>query len=163
MPVPDPAIIARAARSLPASPRLSAASTSSPLRTNDAPTRPTHSTAYRAIPLAVVLPASTEEVAEVLRYLGSAGVKIIPRGAGTSLSGGALPSEMPSWSALRASNRILAIDYDNRIARVEAGVTNITSPTRCSRAASSMRPIRRASRLHHRRQHRHELRAARIA
>jgi glycolate oxidase len=82
-------------------------------------------TAYRAVPLAVVLPGTTEEVAEVLRYLGAAGVKIIPRGAGTSLSGGALPSEDAVVVGLARLNRILSIDYDNRIARVQAGVTNI--------------------------------------
>src|SRR5207247_6343890 len=81
--------------------------------------------AHRAIPLSVVLPGSTEEVAEVLRYLGMAGVKVIPRGAGTSLSGGALPSEDAVVVGLARLNRILSIDYDNRIARVEAGVTNI--------------------------------------
>jgi glycolate oxidase len=82
-------------------------------------------TAYRAVPLAVVLPGSTEEVAEVLRYLGSLGVKVIPRGAGTSLSGGALPSEDAVVVGLARLNRILSIDYGDRIARVEAGVTNI--------------------------------------
>src|SRR5213592_5003766 len=48
-------------------------------------------TAYKATPLAVVLPSSTAEVAAVLRYCKSHGLKIVPRGAGTSLSGGALP------------------------------------------------------------------------
>jgi glycolate oxidase len=82
-------------------------------------------TAYRAVPLAVVLPASTDEVAKVLEYLGGEGIKVIPRGAGTSLSGGALPSEDAVVVGLARLNRILDIDYDNRVARVEAGVTNI--------------------------------------
>jgi glycolate oxidase len=82
-------------------------------------------TAYRAIPLAVVLPGNTDEVSAVLRYLGNEGIKIIPRGAGTSLSGGALPSEDAVVVGLARLNRILDIDYDNRVARVEAGVTNI--------------------------------------
>ena len=82
-------------------------------------------TAYRAVPLAVVLPGSTEEVSAVLRFLGGQGVKVVARGAGTSLSGGALPSEDAVVVGLARMNRILAIDYDNRIARVEAGVTNI--------------------------------------
>jgi glycolate oxidase len=82
-------------------------------------------TAYRAVPLAVVLPASTEQVSAVLRFLGGQGVKVVARGAGTSLSGGALPSEDCVVVGLARMNRILAIDYDNRVVRVEAGVTNI--------------------------------------
>jgi glycolate oxidase len=82
-------------------------------------------TAYRAIPLAVVLPGSTEEVAAIAKFLGEKRVKMIARGAGTSLSGGALPSPDAVVVGLARMNRILAIDYDNRIARVEAGVTNI--------------------------------------
>lgn len=82
-------------------------------------------TAYRAVPLAVVLPGSTEEVAAVLKYLGEKRVKIVPRGAGTSLSGGALPTEDSVIVGLARMNRILEIDYANRIARVEAGVTNV--------------------------------------
>ncbi len=82
-------------------------------------------TAYRAVPLAVVLPGSTEEVSAVLAFLRRLGVKAVARGAGTSLSGGALPSEDAVVIGLARMNRILAIDYDNRIARVQAGVTNI--------------------------------------
>ncbi len=82
-------------------------------------------TAYRAVPLAVVLPASTDEVAAVLKYLGANGIKVVARGAGTSLSGGALPSPDCVVVGLARMNRILAIDYDNRVATVEAGVTNI--------------------------------------
>ncbi len=81
--------------------------------------------AYRAVPLAVVLPGTTEEVAAVVRYLSEGGVKIIARGAGTSLSGGALPSPDAVVVGLARMNRILSVDYENRIARVEAGVTNI--------------------------------------
>jgi glycolate oxidase len=82
-------------------------------------------TAYRAVPLAVVLPGTTEEVAGVLKYLNANGVKAIARGAGTSLSGGALPSPDAVVVGLARMNRILSIDYENRTARVEAGVTNI--------------------------------------
>jgi glycolate oxidase len=82
-------------------------------------------TAYRAVPLAVVLPASTQEVAAVLKFLGEQRVKVVARGAGTSLSGGALPSRDCVVVGLARMNRILAIDYDNRTAKVEAGVTNI--------------------------------------
>ena len=82
-------------------------------------------TAYRAVPLAVVLPASTDEVSAVARFLSENGVKMVARGAGTSLSGGALPSEDCVVVGLARMNRILDIDYDNRTARLEAGVTNI--------------------------------------
>lgn len=82
-------------------------------------------TAYRAVPLAVALPSSTEEVSATLRYLGEKGVKVVPRGAGTSLSGGALPSPDCVVLGLARMNRILDIDYKNRVATVEAGVTNI--------------------------------------
>ncbi len=82
-------------------------------------------TAYRAVPLAVALPGSTGEVAAVVKYLGEQGVKIVARGAGTSLSGGALPSADAVVVGLARLNRIIEIDYENRIARVQAGVTNI--------------------------------------
>jgi glycolate oxidase len=82
-------------------------------------------TAYRRIPLAVVLPTSTREVSEVLRYLDREGVKVVARGAGTSLSGGALPVEDAVVLGLSRMNRVLEIDTANRVARVEAGVTNL--------------------------------------
>ena len=82
-------------------------------------------TAYRAVPLAVVLPSSTDEVSAVLRYLSATNVKVVARGAGTSLSGGALPSADGVVVGLARMNRILDVDYANRIATVEAGVTNI--------------------------------------
>ncbi|WP_421726632.1 FAD-linked oxidase C-terminal domain-containing protein [Bauldia sp.] len=82
-------------------------------------------TAYRSVPLAVALPGSTEEVSEVLRFLDEVGAKVVARGAGTSLSGGALPSPDAVVVGLSRMNRILEIDYENRTARVETGVTNI--------------------------------------
>jgi glycolate oxidase len=82
-------------------------------------------TAYRAMPLAVVLPRSTEEVSKVLRYCNAGRIKVVPRGAGTSLSGGALPSEDAIVLGVSRMNRILEIDYENRVARVEAGITNL--------------------------------------
>ncbi len=81
--------------------------------------------AYRQPPLAVALPETTEQVAAVLRFLHEEGVRIIPRGAGTSLSGGALPMADAVVVGLMRLNRILAIDYADRCATVQAGVTNI--------------------------------------
>ncbi len=82
-------------------------------------------TAYRAVPLAVCLPGSTEEVSKVLAFLNRKRVKVVARGAGTSLSGGALPSPDAVVVGLARLNHILDIDYENRTARVETGVTNI--------------------------------------
>ena len=81
--------------------------------------------AYRQVPLAVVLPRTTAEVAAVLRYCNDMGIRVVPRGAGTSLSGGALPLADAVVIGLMRMNRILEVDYENRLAVVEAGVTNI--------------------------------------
>jgi glycolate oxidase len=82
-------------------------------------------TAYRRVPLAVVLPRSTEEVAAVLRYLHGQGIPVTPRGAGTSLSGGAIPQEDAVVVCVARMSRILSVDLANRVVRVEAGVTNL--------------------------------------
>jgi glycolate oxidase len=81
-------------------------------------------TAYRCLPLAVVLPQSTEEVSAILRFCHTNRVKIVPRGAGTSLSGGALPLEDAIVLCLSRMTKVLEIDLTNRFARVEAGITN---------------------------------------
>ncbi|RAI56992.1 FAD-linked oxidase C-terminal domain-containing protein [Roseicella frigidaeris] len=81
--------------------------------------------AYRQPPLAVVLPETTEQVAAVLRYCHANGIRVVPRGAGTSLSGGALPLADAVVIGLMRMNRILEVDYENRLAVVEAGVTNL--------------------------------------
>ena len=81
--------------------------------------------AFRQLPLAVALPETTEQVAAVLRFLHQEGVRVIPRGAGTSLSGGALPMEDSVVVGMMRMNRILNIDYADRAATVQAGVTNI--------------------------------------
>lgn len=82
-------------------------------------------TAYRRIPLVVVLPRTTEEVSRVLRYCHENGLKVVPRGAGTSLCGGALPGEDTVVVCVSKMNRVLDIDYVNRTARVEVGITNL--------------------------------------
>lgn len=82
-------------------------------------------TAYRQAPLLVVLPERTEQVAAVLRWCNDNNVKVVPRGAGTSLSGGALPLQDGILLALSRLSRILEIDYDNRVAVVQPGVTNL--------------------------------------
>jgi len=81
--------------------------------------------AYRRLPLAVVLPTTTAEVAAVMRFCHGEGIKVVPRGAGTSLSGGAIPEEDAVVIGLSRMSRILEIDLPNRFARVQAGVTNL--------------------------------------
>ena len=82
-------------------------------------------TAYRELPLLVALPGTTEEVSAILAYCNAEGVKIVPRGAGTSLSGGALPLADGLTLGLARLNRVLAIDYADRCAVVQPGVTNL--------------------------------------
>jgi glycolate oxidase len=75
--------------------------------------------------MVVVLPETTEQVAEILRYCHSEGVKVVPRGAGTSLSGGALPLADGVLLGMAKFNRIREIDYENRAVVAEPGVTNL--------------------------------------
>src|SRR5512132_1227719 len=82
-------------------------------------------TAYRQPPMVVVLPETAEQVSQVLRYCHSEGIKVVPRGAGTSLSGGALPLADGVLLGMAKFNRIKDIDFDNRVAVVEPGVTNL--------------------------------------
>src|SRR5580704_9130723 len=76
-------------------------------------------TAYRQLPMVVVLPETTAQVAAVLAYCHREGIKVVPRGAGTSLSGGALPLGDGVLLGLAKFNRIREIDFDNRVAVVE--------------------------------------------
>ena len=82
-------------------------------------------TAYRQLPMVVVLPETTEQVAAALSYCHREGIKVVPRGAGTSLSGGALPLGDGVLLGMAKFNHIREIDFDNRIAVVEPGVTNL--------------------------------------
>ena len=82
-------------------------------------------TAYRQLPMIVVLPSTTDQVSHVLRYCQEHNVKVVPRGAGTSLSGGALPLEDGVLLGLGKFNRILDIDLTNRCVVVQPGVTNL--------------------------------------
>jgi glycolate oxidase len=82
-------------------------------------------TAYRRLPLAVALPHTTQEVSRLLRYCHANDIKVVARGAGTSLSGGALPAEDALVIGVSRMNRVLDIDTLNRTARVETGITNL--------------------------------------
>ena len=83
-------------------------------------------TAYRCPPLAVVLPRTTEEVSAALRLCHAEGVPVVPRGSGTSLAGGALPTGDAVILGVSRMNRVLETDYPNRFVRVEAGRTNLS-------------------------------------
>ncbi|MEX6506325.1 FAD-linked oxidase C-terminal domain-containing protein [Jiella sp. M17.18] len=82
-------------------------------------------TAYRQLPLVVVLPDTVEQVAAVLKYCHANDIPVVPRGSGTSLSGGALPLQDGVLLVLSKFNRVLEIDFDNRCAVVQPGVTNL--------------------------------------
>ena len=82
-------------------------------------------TAYRQLPLVVVLPQTVREVSRVLKYCHKNGIRVVPRGSGTSLSGGALPLEDAVLLVMSRFNRVLDIDYENRVAVVQPGVTNL--------------------------------------
>jgi glycolate oxidase len=82
-------------------------------------------TSFRVTPPMVVLPASTEEVSCVLRLAHEHGIPVVPRGAGTGLSGGALPVEGGIVLGTSRMKRILAIDLEDATMRVQPGVINL--------------------------------------
>jgi glycolate oxidase len=82
--------------------------------------------AYRNLPLAVVIPETVEQVQETLRLCAASKVPVVARGAGTGLSGGALPVSGGILLSMARFNRILDIDTQNRTARVQPGVTNLS-------------------------------------
>ncbi|EAU46471.1 FAD-linked oxidase C-terminal domain-containing protein [Salipiger bermudensis] len=83
-------------------------------------------TAYRCPPLCAVLPATTEEVSAVLTICHEEGVPVVPRGSGTSLAGGALPTADSVILGVARMNEVLETDYDNRFIRVQTGRTNLS-------------------------------------
>jgi glycolate oxidase len=91
-------------------------------------------TAYHQLPMVVVLPETTEQVSQVLAYCHAEGIKVVPRGAGTSLSGGALPLADGVLLGMAKFNKIKDIDFDNRVAVVEPGVTNLAVSTAVAHA-----------------------------
>ncbi len=82
-------------------------------------------TAYRQPPMVVVLPDTTEQVSQILKYCHDNGIKVVPRGSGTSLSGGALPLKDGVLLGLGKFKRVREIDFENRVVVVEPGVTNL--------------------------------------
>src|SRR6056297_328312 len=83
-------------------------------------------TAYKCPPLAVLLPASTQEVSDALAICNEMGVPVVPRGAGTSLAGGALPTADSVILGVARMTEVLETDYENRFIRVQTGRTNLS-------------------------------------
>ncbi len=126
MPVPNAAVIAAKSRIVAA---LSAVLPSDAIISEPAGTRAYECdalTAYRCAPLAVVLPRTTAEVAAILRICHRMGVPVVPRGSGTSLAGGALPTADCVILGVARMNAVLETDYDNRFIRVQSGRTNLS-------------------------------------
>ena len=114
--------------------------------------------AYRQPPMVVVLPETTEQVAAVLAYCHRNGIPVVPRGAGTSLSGGALPTADCVVIGMMRMSRILEIDYADRFAVVQAG-RHQPQHHQCRAGAGLLLRARSVepARLHDRRQRQHEL------
>jgi glycolate oxidase len=82
-------------------------------------------TAYRQLPMVVVLPETVAQVSRILKYCSRENIRVVPRGSGTSLSGGALPLEDAVLLVMSRFNRVLDIDYPNRTVTAQPGVTNL--------------------------------------
>jgi len=125
MPTPDSGILARRDEIITALSGLLAAESV----ISDADERRVYEcdglSAYRQLPMVVVLPSTTAEVSAVLTYCFAEGIKVVPRGAGTSLSGGALPLADGVMLGLGKLNCILDVDFDNRAVVSQPGVTNL--------------------------------------
>jgi glycolate oxidase len=126
MPEPNPAILAKKARIVE---RLRSVLPADAVIEDEMETRAYECdalTAYRCPPLAAVLPSSTEEVAAVLKICHEEGVPVVPRGSGTSLAGGALPTADSVILGVARMNEVLETDYADRIIRVQTGRTNLS-------------------------------------
>jgi glycolate oxidase len=125
LPDPDESVLARRAEIATA---LRAIVPGEGVINKEAELRPYESdglTAYRQLPMIVVLPSTLQQVSDVLAYCYAEGIRVVPRGAGTSLSGGALPLSDAVLLGMGKFNRILEIDYDDRVVVAQPGVTNL--------------------------------------
>ncbi len=126
MPIPDPDVLARKARVVS---RLREVLPADAVIDDPAETRAYECdalTAYRCPPMVAVLPSTTAEVSEVLAICHAEGVPVVPRGSGTSLAGGALPTADCVILGVARMNDVLETDYDNRFVRVQTGRTNLS-------------------------------------
>ncbi len=126
MPIPNPAVLARKARVVD---RLLSVLPKDAVIHEEAETRAYECdalTAYKCPPMLAVLPSTTQEVSDVLRICHEEGVPVVPRGSGTSLAGGALPTADCAILGVARMNDVLDTDYENRIIRVQSGRTNLS-------------------------------------
>ena len=126
MPIPSAEVVARKAQIVA---RLQEVLPSAAVISDEAETRAYECdalTAYKCPPLAVVLPASTEEVAAALKVCHQMNVPVVPRGSGTSLAGGALPTADCVMIGVARMNDVLETSYENRFIRVQTGRTNLS-------------------------------------
>jgi glycolate oxidase len=126
MPVPNPDVLSKKNRVVA---RLEAVLPAGAVISDEAETRVYECdalTAYKCPPLCAVLPGSTEEVAEVLKICHEEGVPVVPRGSGTSLAGGALPTADSVILGVARLSDVIETDYDNRFIRVQTGRTNLS-------------------------------------
>ncbi|MGZ2259346.1 FAD-linked oxidase C-terminal domain-containing protein [Roseobacter sp. A03A-229] len=126
MPIPDPAVLARKDRVVA---RLKSVLPEDAVIHEDAETRAYECdalTAYKCPPMVAVLPSSTQEVSEVLRICHEEGVPVVPRGSGTSLAGGALPTADCVILGVARMNDVLETSYADRFVRVQSGRTNLS-------------------------------------
>ena len=126
MPVPDPSVLARKVRLVA---RLSEVLPADAVIHDERETRAYECdalTAYKCPPMVAVLPRTTAEVAAVLRICHQEDVPVVPRGSGTSLAGGALPTADCVILGVARMNDVIETDYVNRIIRVQTGRTNLS-------------------------------------
>jgi glycolate oxidase len=126
MPVPDPGVLARGPAIVRA---LRGILPADAVIDDPAETRAYECdalSAYRCRPLAVILPRTTAEVAAALRVCHAQGVPVVPRGSGTSLAGGALPTADCVILGVARMNGVIETDYPNRFIRVQSGRTNLS-------------------------------------
>ncbi len=126
MPIPDPTILARKDKVVA---RLQGVLPGSAVIHDLHETRAYECdalTAYRCAPMIVVLPTTTHQVSDVLRICHEEGVPVVPRGSGTSLAGGALPTADCVVLGVARMNDVLETDCDNRFIRVQTGRTNLS-------------------------------------
>lgn len=126
MPVANPAILARKTALVE---RLRAVLPEEALISDPAETRAYECdalTAYACPPMLAVLPGSTQEVSDILAICHEMGVPVVPRGSGTSLAGGALPTADCVILGVARMNDVLETDYENRLIRVQTGRTNLS-------------------------------------
>ncbi len=126
MPAPNPAILSRKAELVA---RLRAVLPADAVIADPAETRAYECdalTAYRCPPMAAILPSSTQQVSDALAICHEMGVPVVPRGSGTSLSGGALPTADSVILGVARMTAVLETDFDNRFIRVQAGRTNLS-------------------------------------